>query len=61
MSSLVILAVLVFEILCGLIKVLRTTRHNIGHFGDVLPRQSLGLSTEETTSNTRELSNMKTK
>ena len=25
------------------VKVLRPTRHNIVHFGDVLPRQSLGL------------------
>jgi len=26
----------------GLIKVLRPTRHKIGHFGDVLPSRSLG-------------------
>ena len=25
------------------VKVLRSTRHIIGHFGDVLPRQSLAL------------------
>ena len=25
------------------VKVLRPTRHKIGHFGDVLPKQSLGI------------------
>jgi len=31
------------SLLTGWFKVLRPTRHNIGHFRDVLPRQSLGI------------------
>ena len=35
------------------VKVLRATRHKIGHFGDVLPSQSLGLVLKKTKTNTR--------
>jgi len=45
-----------------LIKVLRPTRHKIGHFEDVLPSQSLNWrSTEETKPNTTKANGTRTK
>jgi len=42
-------------------KVLRPNRHKIGHFGDVLPSQSLGSVQKKTTVNKTKLENTKQK